>query len=387
MGFFGTIGYYICIPFAALLRLFYNLTGSYGIAIILFTLVIKLILLPFQMKSKKSMIRMSRMNGKIQEIQKKYANNQAKLNEEIQKFYAEEGVNPMSGCLWSFIPLPILLALYSIIRQPITHFMMLSQEVVQKMVTAVTAAGADMSAIVQMKDGAAVVKDGITQLTAYGQINLVKTVSSTLPELGNSVDGWINMNYDFLGLDLSATPWSVVANFALTGAVIGMILIPILAGGSQLLFSRITMKQQPTPEGPGAGSTKTMMYMMPLMSVYFAFMMPAALGVYWIAQSVISLVQEMILGKFYNQKLEAEETARFEARQADRQKRIEEGRRQQEKIRQESETKMTLKEKQRAAQEAKANKKKISTSEAGRVGERPYARGRSYKADRYDSEQ
>lgn len=95
----------------------------------------------------------------------------------------------------------------------------------------------------------------------------------------------------------------------------------------------------------------------------------------------------MILGKFYNQKLEAEETARFEARQADRQKRIEEGRRQQEKIRQESETKMTLKEKQRAAQEAKANKKKISTSEAGRVGERPYARGRSYKADRYDSEQ
>lgn len=387
MGFFGTIGYYICIPFAALLRLFYNLTGSYGIAIILFTLVIKLILLPFQMKSKKSMIRMSRMNGKIQEIQKKYTNNQAKLNEEIQKFYAEEGVNPMSGCLWSFIPLPILLALYSIIRQPITHFMMLSQEVVQKMVTAVTAAGADMSAIVQMKDGAAVVKDGITQLTAYGQINLVKTVSSTLPELGNSVDGWINMNYDFLGLDLSATPWSVVANFALTGAVIGMILIPILAGGSQLLFSRITMKQQPTPEGPGAGSTKTMMYMMPLMSVYFAFMMPAALGVYWIAQSVISLVQEMILGKFYNQKLEAEETARFEARQADRQKRIEEGRRQQEKIRQESETKMTLKEKQRAAQEAKANKKKISTSEAGRVGERPYARGRSYKADRYDSEQ
>ena len=140
MGFFGTIGYFICIPFAALLRLFYNLTGSYGVAIILFTLVIKLILLPFQMKSKKSMIRMSRMNGIIQEIQKKYANNQAKMQEEIQKFYAEEGVNPMSGCLWSFIPLPILLALYSIIRQPITHFMMLSEEVVEKLISAVSAA-------------------------------------------------------------------------------------------------------------------------------------------------------------------------------------------------------------------------------------------------------
>ena len=119
----ATIGYWICAPFAALVRLFYSVTGSYGVSLILFTLVIKLILLPFQMKSKKSMVRMSRMNGKIQEIQKKYANNQVKMQEEIQKFYAEEGVSPMSGCLWSFLPFPILIALYSIIRQPITHFM------------------------------------------------------------------------------------------------------------------------------------------------------------------------------------------------------------------------------------------------------------------------
>lgn len=386
MGFFGTIGYFICIPFAALLRLFYNLTGSYGVAIILFTLAIKLILLPFQMKSKKSMVRMSRMSGKMKEIQKKYANNQAKMNEEMQKFYAEEGVNPMSGCLWSFLPLPILLALYSIIRQPITHFMMLGEDVVQKLVAAATAAGVDMSAIVQMKDGAAVVVDGVTQLSPYGQIGLAK-VASSMPELTSGIDGWINMNYNFLGLDLSATPWSVVSTFAISAAVIGMILIPLLAGGSQLLFSRITMKQQPGMDGPGAGTTKTMMYMMPLMSVYFAFIMPAALGVYWIAQSLISMVQELIMGKFYNKKLEEEETARYEARQADRQRRIEEGRRQQEKLRQEPAPKMTLKEKQRAAQEAKATKKKITTSEAGRIGDRPYARGRSYKADRYDSEQ
>ena len=386
MGFFGTIGYFICIPFAALLRLFYNLTGSYGVAIILFTLAIKLILLPFQMKSKKSMMRMSRMSGKMKEIQKKYANNQAKMNEEMQRFYAEEGVNPMSGCLWSFLPLPILLALYSIIRQPITHFMMLGEDVVQKLVAAATAAGVDMSAIVQMKDGAAVVVDGVTRLSPYGQIGLAK-VASSMPELTSGIDGWINMNYDFLGLDLSATPWSVVSTFAISAAVIGMILIPLLAGGSQLLFSRITMKQQPGMDGPGAGTTKTMMYMMPLMSVYFAFIMPAALGVYWIAQSLISMVQELIMGKFYNKKLEEEETARYEARQADRQRRIEEGRRQQEKLRQEPAPKMTLKEKQRAAQEAKATKKKITTSEAGRIGDRPYARGRSYKADRYDSEQ
>ena len=167
---FSTIGYIICIPFAWLVRLFYNLTGSYGVAIILFTLVTKLIMLPFQMKSKKSMMRMSRMNGRLQEIQKKYANNQTKQAEEMQKLYAEEGVNPMSGCLWSFLPLPILLALYSIIRQPITHFMMLSQDVVQKMVNAVTNAGLDLTGIVQLKDGAPVVENGFTRLMPYGQI-------------------------------------------------------------------------------------------------------------------------------------------------------------------------------------------------------------------------
>ncbi|MDY3984885.1 YidC/Oxa1 family membrane protein insertase [Dysosmobacter sp.] len=389
MGLFGTIGYIICIPFAALLRLFYNLTGSYGIAIILFTLVIKLVLLPFQMKSKKSMMRMNRMNGKIQEIQKKYANNQAKMSEEMQKLYAEEGVSPMSGCLWSFLPLPILLALYSIMRQPITHFMMLSEDVVQDLVAKVTATGMDMSAIVQMKDGIAVVKDGITQLQPYGQINLVKAVTSQIPEAVSGLDKWVNLDYNFLGLDLAATPSTGFTNFKLEWAVIGLILIPILAGGSQLLMSRITMKQQPQPEGAAGSSTKMMMYMMPLMSVYIAFIMPAALGIYWIAQSVFSLVQEIILGKFFNKKLEEEENARYEARQADRQRRQEEAKRLQEERKQQAAQKQSLRQKQRAAQDAKAAKAAKaakSTTEAGRVGDRPYARGRSYREDRYDSE-
>lgn len=387
---FSTIGYYICIPFAWVVKLFYDLTNSYGMAIILFTLVIKLIMLPFQMKSKKSMMRMNRMSGKMQELQKKYANNQAKYAEEMQKLYAEEGVSPMSGCLWSFLPLPILLALYSIIRQPITHFMMLSASVVQELVAKVTAAGVDMSAIVMMdkSTGAAVVKDGITQLQPYGQINLVRTVMEKVPEAASGIDGWVDLHYSFLGLDLAATPWNAVKGFEPEWAVIGLILIPILAGGSQLLMSAVTMKQQPQQEGAAAASTKSMMYMMPLFSVYIAFMMPAALGIYWIAQSVFSLVQEVILGKFYNKKLEEEENARYEARQADRQRRQEEAKRlQEERKQQQAAQKQSLREKQKAAQQAKAakaQKARTSTTEAGRVGERPYARGRSYREDRYE---
>lgn len=382
----STIGYYICVPFAWLVRLFYNLTNSYGVALILFTLVIKLIMLPFQMKSKKSMMRMSRVSGQMQELQKRYAKNQAKLQEEMQKFYEEEGVNPMSGCLWSLIPFPILIALYSIIRQPITHFMMLSKDVLQTVVQSAADAGVNLTNIVMMDKatGTPALKDGLYQLASYGQINLVKAVQ----EMGLSTpEGWFDMNYNFLGLDLTATPWEYVKNFTFTWAVIGVILIPILAGLSQFVFSKLTMKTQPQADAAGGASMKSMMYMMPLMSVYIAFIMPAALGVYWIAQSVFSLIQEAILNKTFSAKLSEEEEARFQARQADRQRRMEEARVQEQQRKQEEQKKKTLREKQQAAQAAKAvkaAKAATSTTEAGRVGDRPYARGRAYKADRYD---
>ena len=376
---FSSIGYIICIPFAWLVRLFYTLTGSYGLAIILFTLVEKLIMLPFQVKSKKSMMRMNRMNGKIQEIQKKYANNQAKMGEEMQKLYAEEGVSPMSGCLWSFLPLPILLALYSIMRQPITHLMMISKDTAAGLVEKAAAAGVDITNI-------ATIKDGVTQFTAYGQINLVKAITSQAPEVVDGLDKWIHLDFSFIGLDLAATPTSVFGSFSFSWAVIGLILIPILAGGFQLLMSIYTMRTQPQ-QGANGASMKGMMYMMPLMSVYIAFIMPAALGIYWIAQSVFSLIQEVIMTKFFNKKLEEEENARYEARQADRQRRQEEAKRLQEEQKKQAAQKQTLKQKQKAAQAAKAAKAAKagrSTTEAGRVGDRPYARGRSYKADRYD---
>ena len=381
----STIGYYICVPFAWLVRLFYNLTGSYGVALILFTLVIKLIMLPFQMKSKKSMMRMSRVSGQMQDIQKRYANNQVKLQEEMQKIYEEEGVNPMSGCLWGFLPLPILMALYSIIRQPITHFMMLSKDVLQSVVQTVAVAGVDLTNIVMMDKatGTPALKDGLYQMASYGQINLVKTVQ----ELGlPTPEGWFNVNYKFIGMDLAETPWTLVKNFTFTWAVIGVILIPILAGLSQFVLSKITMNSQPQANA-GGNSMKSMMYTMPLFSVYIAFIMPAALGVYWIAQSVFSLIQELALNKTLSAKMAEEEEAAFQARQADRRRRMEEARVQEQQRKQEEQKKKTLREKQQAAQEAKAAKAAraaVSTTEAGRVGDRPYARGRSYKADRYD---
>ena len=378
MGFLGTLGYYVCIPFAALLRLFYNLTGSYGLSLIFFTLVIKLVLLPFQMKSKKSMIRMNRMSGKMQEIKLKYANNPAKQQEETQKLYADHGVNPMSGCLWSVLPMFFLIALYAIIRQPITHFMMLDSSVVTSALTALQTAGIDISNI------ATAAKDGTMQVTAFGQIMMVKAINTNLPDFAASIPGWISVNYNFLGLDLSVLPSNVIKAFTFTWSNIGVILMPVISAALSFLMSMASMTGQ-SKQGPAASQMKMMLWMMPLMSLWIGFTLPAALCVYWIAQSAFSALQEWFMGKFYNQKIEEEENRRQEVIESDRKRRQEEAKKLQEEQRQNAAQKLSLKEKRKAAQEAKENKpKKASTNENGRVGDRPYARGRAYQETRYD---
>ena len=381
---FSTIGYYICIPFAWLLRALYELTMSYGWALVLFTVVIKLVLLPFQMKSKKSMMRMSRFQPMIKEIQTRYKNNQVKMNEELQKLYAEEGVNPMSGCLWSFLPFPILLALYSIIRQPITRFMLLTNEVMQNVIDAVSAAGFDISTISLIKDGGIAVKDGLTQLQPYGQITLVKVAQ----ELGVALpEGWIPMDFSFLGMDLTAIPKDVIGQIGTGGwAVIGVLLIPIISGALSFWQSKVSMAGNPAssdPNDPTARSTRMMMWLMPVMSLWIGFTLPASLGVYWIANSVLMLVQEKVLNKYYKNSMAAEDEAREKARMEDRIRRMEEARVAQQ---QREAEKKSLKEKQKAAQAAKAakaEKAKKATTENGRIGDRPYARGRSFNADHY----
>ena len=117
------IWYYVMTPFTLLLKFFCQLLGSYGLALVFFALVVKLILFPLSLKGKKSMIQMNMLSGKMNKLQKQYKNNQQKYNEEVQKLYEKEGVNPMGGCLWSFLPLLILFPLYAIIRQPLKYMM------------------------------------------------------------------------------------------------------------------------------------------------------------------------------------------------------------------------------------------------------------------------
>ena len=267
------------------------------------------------------------------------------------------------------------MALYYIIREPIVYFMNFGGR----------AAGLEVvEAARQVIENAGIT---LTSNAAYEQIEISQIINSQFPDFIAQHSGWVNVNYTFLGVNLNSIPTSSIGMLkeGITWGTVGLLLIPIISAAMQLLVMKISMKGQ--ANSSAASANKSMLLMMPLFSLWIGFSLPAALGVYWIAQSVFSAIQEFFMGKFYNKKLEEEEEARYQARQADRQKRMEEGRKRQDEIRQQGAQKQSLKEKRKAAQEAKAKKAQkaaTSTTEAGRVGDRPYARGRSYKADRYD---
>ena len=365
---FAQLGYYICVPFAWLTRLFYTWTGSYGIALILFTLMVKLVLLPFQLKSKKSMLRMGRMNSKVQEIQKRYANNKEKQQQEIADLYAREGVNPMSGCLWSFLPFPILIALYYIIRTPLRYFMSLSNEVIAK--------------ITELAVSLGYVSGASGQAAAYDQIYLAKFIHAHWAEFDGKFPGLIDLNYHFLGMDLSNVPKDLFGQFPSGGwAVIGLMIMPLISAALQFLMTQISMKSNGNANMNG--SSKAMLYMMPLMTVWMGYILPAALCVYWIANAAFSCLQELLLNKKFNAILDREETAKERQKREARYAKMQAAR--ENYNRQLEESKGAKKpQSQPQPKKKKAGSHSEGTTEAGKVGNRPYARGRAYREDHYD---
>ena len=130
----------VTIPFGWLLGQRYGLTQNYGIAMILFALVVQTVLLPMRAKAKKSTMKMSRLTPYMQEIQRKYANDPQKQNEMTSKLYKEEGVSMGGGCLWSVVPMLILFPLFTVIREPITYILGESAEVTAQIVEGINPA-------------------------------------------------------------------------------------------------------------------------------------------------------------------------------------------------------------------------------------------------------
>ena len=392
-------------PFAWLMVKLYALTGNYGLAVILFALVVNLILTPFMAKSKKSMMRQTRIQPQLQELQRRHEGNPQKLNMEMQKLYREEGIHPMSGCIWSLIPFPILIALYAVIRQPITRMMFAAESVVTTLKDYFISTGAYIAP---------------AKADAYMEIKLANLAHQHWDEvqtaLAGKLDGLLNIDFGFLGLNLGDQPqvtfflktdWSDPAIWL---PALGLFLIPFISAFLSWASMKISNAINPTPGAGAAGeqaamTMKSMNIMMPLMSVWICFVMPAAMGIYWIANSVFGIVRDYTLTKIYKKKLDKEDEIRRAARSA-REKELEEKRLETERLRAEGKTEQnanTSKKKIQASQKQKSDERKAALDKAERaarrerlgiketekpasqVGNRRYARGRAYVPDRYEN--
>ena len=131
-----TLGTTLLKPFAWLLTWMYNLVGNYGLALFLFAILVKVILFPFSIKGKKNMIQSSMISEEVKKLQKMYGKNREKYTEEVNKLYERENIKPMSGCLWSFLPIFVLIPLYNVIRRPLKYMMGLGKEEIVKVANA-----------------------------------------------------------------------------------------------------------------------------------------------------------------------------------------------------------------------------------------------------------
>ena len=378
-------------PFAQLLMAFYNFTLNYGIAIILFAVVLKLVLLYPMMKSKQSMMRSARLQPYMNELEKKHEGKKQKYQEEVAKLYKEENINPMSGCLWSLIPMIILFMLYDVIRKPYTSLMHLSADQYAAVTDKVSSLG------------------GTIPTGGYSQLSLVDFVHQHFDSFSGISNKLVDLDFSFLGMNLAVQPdWKffLSTDWSQTSVwlpALGLFLIPVLSAVLSYFSMVISNKANPGM-AQQQSQMKMMMYMMPLMSVYFGFIMPGALGVYWIANSVLAIIQDSVLNSYYGKQLDKEDAERRERLRA-REIELEKKHLETEKLKALGATeinKNTSKKKIQATAKAASNERlaaERAEEKAARraalglsndtpdsqVDSRRYARGRAYVYDRFSN--
>lgn len=282
----------------------FMLVHDYGIAIVLFTLFLKIIFFPTSIKQQKSMAANARLAAKQRELQKKYGNDKAKLNEEVSKLYQKEGVNPMGGCLSSLLPMLLLLGVYYAVINPLTNTMHIAAETVTKAVSYLNT----LPGI------------GTSFNNFYGQIDIIKLAQT--PQGTTYLSGFFDANtidqikdfgqgFHSFGLDLLGRPNE--------GFTI-LLIIPVLCLVTSVLSQFFTMKLQGTAQMQ-QGCMKYMLLLMPLLSAYIAYTVPAAVGFYWIVSTVLGFLQTVILQNFYSAnimgaKAEAQRVALLELEEA-----------------------------------------------------------------------
>ena len=307
-----------------ILEMLYTLVQNYGISILLFTIIVKLLLLPLTIKQQKSMLKTQKLQPMLMELQKKYGNDKEKLNMETMKLYQKYKINPMSGCLPMLIQLPIIFALYWVVRKPITYIMGVDASEIWRIFFAFTEWA--------QNDGANIVAENLKTITMdrFGGYEIeVAQYMHQFPEILNHpyIAQWDNplkvIDFSFLGLNLAGTP-DLGALFNLCfGKIDGLNLqtillwiIPVLSGLTTWISTKVTMASsnnnqnnavKTDPDAPNpADSMKTMNKIMPFFTAWFTFSVPAAVGLYWITSNLLQVFQQLVINKTMGKEIEKE---------------------------------------------------------------------------------
>ncbi len=402
----------IQVPFGYLMGWLYQFTNNYGIALILFAVIVQLILLPMTAKSKKSMMKMSRLQPQMQDIQRRYADDPQRQNAAVQALYKEEGVSMGGGCLWSLVPMLIILPLYTVVRQPLVYMLHEPMEVAQQIVDVLknTVPAGTFSANAYY--------DQITAAQLIPQY--ADVLKEAIPAISQTALNGID--FGFLGCNLGLIPpFNVFAASFWSWPNVGLFLLAVLSAGNQVVTMWLNQKMndsvvtnkdgiqdaETAQNSQAAQTNKVMMYTMPLMTLWIGFTVPASLSLYWFVGGVVRTVEDMMLTKKYRTQYDAEDAERLKRRleqdrieaekervRAERRAANPEGitentskKKMQKKQREQEEAERSAAAKEYAARKGLTVEEKASEPETlSGIANRPYCKGRAYDPDRYTSQ-
>ena len=285
--------------FGYLLNFLYNLVSNYGLAIILFSIIVKLIMLPLSIKQQKSIKKNAKIQEEMKQIQFKYKNNPEKLNQETIELYKREKMSPFSGCFSAIIQIILLFSVFYLVREPLTHMKKIDTEIINKYKTQI-------------------VEEGLSNNSAYPEIEIIREIDK-LKELEKNenkeeIDS-LKINMEFFGLDLSKVPTQNLNDFK-------VYIIPVLYVISSFISMRISTSMQTKQKGDEVTekteendlnssmeqANKSMSLLMPIMSVSIAIIAPLGLALYWLINNILMILERLILNKVIKDE-EVEENA------------------------------------------------------------------------------
>lgn len=286
------------IPLGFIMKLIYNLVNNYGLAIIIFTLITKLIMFPISYKQQKNSARMQLINPKLAKLREKYKDKPEKLQMEQMKLYQEENLNPYGSCLPMIVSIILLYGVLAVVYRPMTYIMDYSADTIS----------ASKEIVLQLNPDSSIKKE-----TMREELFIMEEIAKNQEKFTELAKDYEAVDEEFIqnvaefsstftigNTNLSEKPSTKYAN----NSTLFLFLLPFLSGIVQLIMTIYMqiMQKKRNPDMPSMGCMNVMLYGMPLFSIWLAFTVPAGVGFYWLCSSLFSFVQSIGLYAWFNDK-------------------------------------------------------------------------------------